>query len=126
MKDQDLLKISLITSIIGIFCLFIFLQLSEDEYMSIENFTKKIQNEKIDVLNDVYLIGLVENIDENNKTILLDLVEYKRIKQKAIMFKENSNLIGINDGDIVELNGNYYNGKIILDKINRIDISSSN
>ncbi len=123
MEDDTLLKISLLTSIVGIFSLFLFLQLEEVEYMSVKNFADMSSQE--DAMNDVYIIGIVENINENNKTLLIDLVEYQKIKQKAILFKEDSKLIGINDGDIVEINGNWFNGKLVLNDIEKININNS-
>jgi len=128
MKDKLLLKISLLTSVIGIFILFVFLQYEEVNVLNVTNFTDMI-NSNCDSDSDEYfdninIIGVVENINENNKTLLIDLVEYKRINQKAIMFKDSSDVIGINDGDIVEVNGNWYNGKLILNNIERIKINS--
>jgi hypothetical protein len=122
MNDKILLKISLLTAVVGIFLLFIFLQKEEVRYMSVIEFKNLTTCQNINLKN-VFIIGLVEKIDENNKTILLDLVEYKRIQQKAIYFKENAETLGINDGDIVEIKGNWFNGKLILNSIEKVNIS---
>ena len=123
MKDELLLKISLTTSILGILILFIFMQFSEVEYMSVKNFSD-ISKEK-NIINDVYIVGLVDTINENNKTLLIDLVEYRQIKQKAVFFKENSSIIGIHDGDIIEISGNWYNGKLVLNTIDKIQTNNT-
>lgn len=122
MNDKILLKISLITAVFGIFFLFIFLKTEEVEYMSVKEFRNLTNCQDIN-LNNVYIIGLVENINENNKTILIDLVEYKKIQQRAIYFKDNTETIGITDGDIVEIRGNWFNGRLVLNTIEKVNVS---
>ena len=115
MKDEKLLKISLITTIIGLFALFIISQYQEDEVYRIDEIDKLEDNEKL------VTYGKVENIKESEKALNIDITEMKKIRQKAVMFKDSNKSSGVSNGDYIKIKGEKYNGKVIVEDIEVIN-----
>lgn len=111
MKDEKLLKISLITTILGLFILFMVSQYQEDKAYRIDEISELDDNERL------VTYGRVENIKETDKALSIDITEIKKIRQNAVMFKDNNKSSGINNGDYVMIKGEKYNEKIIVEEI---------
>lgn len=115
MKDELLLKISLLTAWIGLFALFIILQSNEIKVYTIEELDMLEDNEKVAV------IGQVRNLNENERAVSFDISEYKIVSQRGIMFKRNNESSGISAGDFVKIKGSWYENRIIIDDIEKIE-----
>lgn len=111
MEDEKLLKISLITASIGIFLLFFIFQFLDHKTYKLE------EVESLDDNEEFYVYGFVERIKETDKVAMLDLVEMKKIKQKAVYFKSENISINITEKDYVKIRGSKYEGKIVIDKM---------
>lgn len=110
MNDDRLLKLSLMTACIGIFALFGILEFSSVRMYSVEEVIDIDDNE------DIVMHAKVENVKESKKVVSFNIIEVRKIKQKALYFKEKDVDSGINTGDYIRIEGSKYNGNVIVDK----------
>jgi translation initiation factor IF-1 len=115
MEDDKLLKISLATACIGIFMLFIIMEISEPDTYSIEELDAASENE------EVMIYGKIESIRETEKVVEIAIIENKIIRRKALRFKENEDDMEIDEGDVVKIQGSMYQGDIVIEDIERYE-----
>jgi len=115
MKDEKLLKISLITACIGIFLLFVVLINTDEKVYSISE-VKELEDN-----TDIVIYGTIMWSTETDKVLKLSIAEERIIEQDVLMFKdgkeEGEELM---QGEIVKIKGQWYNGRIIADQVERI------
>jgi hypothetical protein len=114
MDDDKLLKMSLITSCIGIFALFIILMMTSGKVYQIEEL------KELDDYEKVVAYGKVVSYNEDDKLISMGLAQQKLIMQKTILFKENNKSLGIKKDDLVKVSGEMYEGKLVASKIEKV------
>jgi hypothetical protein len=115
MKDEILLKISLLTACVGLFMLFLIFYNNEINIYTIEELQELPENEKIIVYGEIL------NLKENDKVASFEIFEYKMISQEGIMFKKNSESTKLRKGDNVKISGTWYDNKIIIETIDKWD-----
>jgi DNA/RNA endonuclease YhcR with UshA esterase domain len=113
MKEKTLLKIALISSILGIVVLF---------FVS-ENIS--LQNMDISKINEgesgetVKIIGRIEKLSDTGKVLYIDIGQQKIEKVSVMLFKSSD--IALKEGDYVEIIGdiNDYKGErtVIANKV---------
>ncbi len=96
MQEQTLLKIAVITSLIGLFLLFLY---TED--LSASNTVDSIEN--IPAQEDVTITGTVERIHSTNNTQFIEITGQKTITTDVIVFTDEP--LFIRAGDIVTISG---------------------
>ncbi len=113
MQESALLKLSVVSSIIGLVILFSISSLTEIEYSDINELTLNNLDDTIKVQ------GLITKVTPKEKITLLEIAQHN--KMPIVIFDTN---ITINPGDEVEILGTVeeYNGKIelIADRIEQI------
>lgn len=116
-RDETLLKLSFLTSIIGIILLFVFAQALETEKMNIEDIDKTFIGKNVEVFADI------TSFYESNGNYFLKLTD-KTGNITAVLFKNDANKVDTNKlkkGVQIKLNGKIseYKGylEIIADKI---------
>lgn len=101
MKERSLLKISLIFSLVGIFCLYLIAE-------SIEVPNSKI----VDIEEDkfVKLRGIVDKVVDKDKVMFVSLIQPEEIS--VVLFREE--YLDIQEGDYIEVSGmtEEYNGEL--------------
>ena len=114
MKEKTLLKIALITSILGLAALYYMTEIVKIEEKTIEKI------DATDIEKDVMIKGNVEKITETEKIIILEVSQPKTIT--VVAFKDGK--INLEEGDSVYITGSVeeYKGKpeIIAEEI-RVD-----
>ena len=115
MEDEKLLKMSLIIACSGIFVLFGILEFSDEVIYNVEEVGVLEEN------SDVVVYGKVLSLVDGEKVASFDISEYKIVRQKALLFKDNNNSVGIESGDYIKLEGSMYNGNIIVDEIEIVE-----
>lgn len=106
MKDNNLLKISFICSLLGILILYTLSQNISVEEKTINKITIG------DLDNKVKIKGLVDNIIDTESVLILDVAQAQNMK--VILFKENNQSIDIKKEDLIEVIGQVeeYNGEL--------------
>ena len=111
MDDQKLLKISLITSVAGICCLFFIFELTDYNTYHVSDIIAGNNTEE-----EFYIIGRVNRVSETNKTIIIDLVEQKEIRQRVLYFKDTEK-ISLKKGDSVKMLVSLFDDGLIASNI---------
>ena len=78
--------------------------------------------EEVDNIKDrkFNLYGKVSSTREFEKVVSLDIFETKIIKKEALYFKSKNESVNISEGDILKIEGSIYEGKILIDKYEKI------
>ena len=102
MKERNLLKISLIFSLIGIFALYLIAE------------SINVPNSEIDEIEKdefVKLRGIVDKVNQQEKVAFIELIQPESIS--VVLFKDEE-FIDLQEGDYIEVEGmsEEYNGKI--------------
>lgn len=97
MKEKTLLKIALICSLVGVVALYLISENMEIKQKNIEKITID------DVDKNVKVKGIVKNLFENEKVMILDVAQEGEIK--IVLFKRKNVSIGIGKGDNIEVIG---------------------
>ena len=102
MNERNLLKISLIFSLIGIFILFLIAESVDLSYSEI----KSIEKDEF-----VKLRGIVDKVNQRDKVAFVELIQPESIT--VVLFKEDE-FIDIQEGDYIEVVGKSeeYKGEI--------------
>jgi len=110
MEDDKLLKLSLITAIIGIFALSIVFYFADFPEHSFEEI------KELDDYEEFYTTAKILDYHETDKVIMLDLVQYKEIEMKAVYFKDEDSNISLIDPvmGFVRIKGSKYDDEIIV------------
>lgn len=105
MKEKKLLKIALISSLIGLFILFIF----SDNISVSEKAISKIEDE--DIGSSVKIIGTVSRVSNSDKVAFLELSQERIDTITVVLFKDQN--ISLVPGMRVEIVGSIedYNGE---------------
>ena len=115
MKDSTLLRIALITSVIGLTALLITLDSIEIDEVAVS----KLNNELID--ETVEFTGVVKTVDQRDKVIKLVVEQVKDVE--VVLFTNQES--GLEVGDLIKVVGEVerYNDEweIIADTINHIN-----
>ena len=106
MKEQTLLKIALITSLLGLLILYLISGNIELKEKNIEKITIENKDEF------VKLSGIVSNLVNSEKVMILEITQPQEIT--VVLFKNKNNTFNINKGNEVEIFGKVdeYNGKM--------------
>ena len=106
MKEQTLLKIALITSLLGLLILYLISGNIELKEKNIEKITIENKDEF------VKLNGIVSNLVNSEKVMILEITQPQEIT--VVIFKNQNNTININEGNEVEIFGKVdeYEGKL--------------
>ena len=118
MKESLLLKIALITTLLGIFVLYVISGNIKIKELSLD----EINDEAIG--NMVKVLGKVESVTELDKVTFIDVSQPSTAK--VVIFREkDDNALGLEDNDYVEIIGKIedYEGEmeIIAERIRRIE-----
>ena len=97
MKEKLLLKIALIVSLIGITSLYLISSNIEIDLKSIEKITFD------DIDKNVKVQGIVNDMFENDKVMIIDVVQPTEIT--VVLFKRKNQSISISKGDNIEVIG---------------------
>lgn len=113
MKEKTLLKIALIVSFIGVTILFFISDNIEIKEKSIDKINKAEIGEKVKIK------GIVNNIIDTDKVMIIEITQPSKIN--IIIFKEENEVIKINNSDFVEVIGSVeeYKGEkeVIVDRL---------
>ena len=106
MQEKTLLKIALITSLLGLSILYAISDNIEIKEKDIEKITIENKDEF------VKLSGIVSNLVNSEKVMILEITQPQEIT--VVLFKNKNNSIDINEGNEVEIFGKVdeYNGKM--------------
>jgi len=106
MQEKILLKIALITSLLGLSILYAISDNIEIKEKDIEKITIENKDEF------VKLSGIVSNLVNSEKVMILEITQPQEIT--VVLFKNKNNSIDINEGNEVEIFGKVdeYNGKM--------------
>lgn len=106
MKEKNLLKVALTSSLVGILILFIFSQNISVEEKTISKITIG------DIDKKVKIKGFVENVINTEKVSIIKVVQPQNID--IILFKEGNETIDIKKDDFIEVIGKVeeYEGKL--------------
>ena len=106
MKEKNLLKIALISSLIGILILFTVSQNISVE----EKIISRITIEDVD--KKVKIKGFVEKVIDTEKVVIIDVVQPQNMN--VILFKEGNETIDVKKDDFIEVIGKVeeYKGKL--------------
>ena len=106
MKEKNLLKIALISSLIGILILFIVSQNISVEEKTISRITIE------DVDKKVKIKGFVEKVIDTEKVVIIDVVQPQNMN--VVLFKEGNETIDVKKDDFIEVIGKVeeYKGKL--------------
>jgi len=106
MKESTLLKIALITSLLGLLILYLISDNIEIKEKNIEKITMENKDEF------VKLRGVVSNLINSEKVMILEITQPQEIT--IVLFKNQNNTFNINKGNEVEIFGKVdeYNGKM--------------
>ena len=106
MKEKTLLKIALICSLVGIAALFLISENIEVTQKGIEKITFD------DIEKNVKVKGIVKDLFENEKVMILDVEQPSEIT--IVLFKRKNESIGIGKGNLIEVIGKVdkYEGKL--------------
>ena len=106
MKERNLLKISLVFSLVGIFILFL---ISQNFYLP-DSRIKDLKESGVGNNRFVKLKGIVNKIDDNEKTAVIELIQPEPIS--VVLFKDR--YLDIQEGDYIEVRGmtGEYKGKL--------------
>lgn len=106
MKEKTLLKIALITSLLGLLILYLISGSIELKEKNIEKITIENKDEF------VKLSGIVSNLVNSEKVMILEITQPQEIT--VVLFKNENKSIMINEGNEIEVFGRVdeYNGKM--------------
>lgn len=93
MKERNLLKISLIFSLVGIFCLYLIAENIDLHYSEIKDLEKD---------EFVRLKGIVDRVADSEKVAFVELMQPESIS--VVLFKDKE-FIDIQEGDYIEVAG---------------------
>ena len=115
MKEKTLLRVALISAIIGVSVLFIISDNIEIDEKTIDKINKDNIGEKVKIK------GIVTKVSDTNKTLFLEISQPESMT--LIVFKDDKE-INISSGDYIEVIGKIdeYKGEmeVIVDKIRKI------
>jgi len=113
MQEKTLLKIALITSLLGLLILYLISDNIEIKEKNIEKITLENKDEF------VKLIGTVNKVIDTEKVTILEIMQPQEIT--VVLFKNENNTMPIQEGNEVEIIGKVdeYEGKleIIADRL---------
>lgn len=112
MKDEMLLKMSMITAAIGLFALFLICQFSSEKTYKVDELKSLGENEKITVY------ATVSGIKENDKVASMRIAG--TVDEDAVLFKKNNESINISINDRVKIKGSWYNNKVVVEDIEKV------
>jgi len=115
MEDEKLLKVSLVVACSGMFVLFVILEFSEENVYKVEEIGELEDN------SEVVVYGKVLSLVDREKVASFDISEQKIIRQKALLFKDSNESVGINEGDYVKLKGSMYKGNVVVNEIEKVE-----
>tara|TARA_Y100000310_G_scaffold298572_1_gene332614 strand:+ start:4636 stop:4995 length:360 start_codon:yes stop_codon:yes gene_type:complete len=119
MKESLLLKIALITTLLGIFVLYVVSDNIKIKELSLD----EINDEAIG--NMVKVLGKVERVTELDKVTFIDVSQPSTAKVVVFREKEKDDTLGLEQDDYVEIIGKIedYEGEmeIIAERIRRVE-----
>ncbi|MFT4304220.1 MAG: hypothetical protein ACMXYG_06660 [Candidatus Woesearchaeota archaeon] len=108
MKDEILLKISLIVCCIGIISLFFVFQYTEKEVYEVKDL------KTLDDNSAVLIYARIDNIRETDRVANIRIMQ--SVTADALIFKDKPENISLKKGDIIRAEGNMYQGKLVIQK----------
>lgn len=111
MDEQRLLKLALIGSCFGLFTLFGLFMLIEIPEYEINDLLGMADN------TPVRVFGTVHDVHETDKVVRFNLGVQRWEEAEAIHFKRSSEQLGIASGDVVHVYGQWYDERIIVERV---------